>query len=165
MTSVSLKSIVVKCPKCPPESEPAELLDGEFSFAESVYNVLTDGLSAETLAAIHGIFLKLYKREITLEQAKADVDKVSPKATRLFDVGNWGEDAQAQVLSSGIMGVCALLAGLGGAMIMRPLPAPAVAPPAHEVSAVTSADMAIGRAVKATLRPKPRPKPLSYGRD
>jgi hypothetical protein len=157
--SYVLRQVSVNCPRCPQGAAPAQILDGDYDQASRVYNILLSGLSSEQIDAVRAIFVQLQRDEITPQRARKEVKKVAPRALGLFDwFGGLSEQSQVQVFCTVVLAVTGLIGALGGAYIMRPTPPAAVAAPiATETARKDEAD-AIEKAVRETLRPRPRPK-------
>jgi len=85
------------------------VISGVYNSHAKGLNVLLDkSISPEALKLIKDIAEKLQRDEMSLDEAKTEVEKISPEVGKLFDVKNWGEQAQSVVLGS-IIGAAALI--------------------------------------------------------
>ena len=94
------------CPRCGSRSE---ILPGKYTSKGDSLSVLFDtSISSEALAAIQAIVFKLQQNEISVADAKVQVEKIAPKAGRLFDVASWDGGAKATLYAS-IIGAIAII--------------------------------------------------------
>lgn len=106
------------CPWC---GKRAEIIPGLYENDGDTLNILIDpSISPAALKIIQTLAQKVEAGEIGLDEAKAEAEKVAPKAGRLFDIRNWSDQAQATVLAAGIAAATAL--------ILRYAPAPSASP-------------------------------------
>jgi hypothetical protein len=107
------------CPLCPPGAPLAETFDCDYTAAEGTYEIFTAGMSHEAILAVNALLSRVQRREISVEDAKREVEKIEPRARVLFDIWNWSDQAQATVLAAILLAA----AGIGAAVINRSAPA------------------------------------------
>jgi hypothetical protein len=92
-TKVTLSNCVTNCPKC---GEQARILDGTYTaFEDRLHIILDPSLPKHVRAALLALVQKVTDNNLDLEQARAEAERISPKAGRLFDVANWSGEAKA----------------------------------------------------------------------
>lgn len=85
------------------------MLPGRYDAVGSHLNILLDeSISAEALGKLKGIAERLQRDEISPAQAKAEAEKVTPKAGKLFDIADWSDTAKA-TLYAAVIGAVALV--------------------------------------------------------
>ena len=88
----------------------SEIIPGIYDATQDDLNILLDpSISPEALGEIRRIAERLRQGEITVPQAKAEAEKISPKAGKLFDIANWPPQAKA-TLYAAIIGATAIIA-------------------------------------------------------
>ena len=109
---ITFKDIETHCPIC---DRVCPVLSGDYVRQDDHLNVLLDlSITPEAAAAIHKLANQVQSGDITLEIAKAEVEKVSPVAGKLFDVSSWGENSQAIILAA-IIGASGAVVAAGTA--------------------------------------------------
>ena len=100
---------VTNCPE-PECSHKSEIIPGVYDAAADGLNVLIDpSISPEALGEIRRIVERLQQGDISVPEAKAEAEKVSPDAGQLFDIANWSDQAKA-TLYAAIIGAVAIVA-------------------------------------------------------
>lgn len=94
------------CPAC---GQMSEVVPGTYHAHADRINLLVDrSISPEALAALRRIAEQAKANQITPEEAKEKAEKIAPGAGRLFDVGNWSDQAKATLYAS-IIGAIAVI--------------------------------------------------------
>lgn len=105
--NITLLGISTTCPVC---GSISEILPGTYSaFKDRIDLLLDPAVSAEVLAALRLIVEAARDNKISQPEAKRQAEKVLPGSGRLFDIGNWGDQAKATLYAS-IIGAIALVA-------------------------------------------------------
>ena len=108
-TTASFIGSVTNCPN-PKCSHKCEIIPGVYDTTADGLNVLIDpSITPEALGEIRRIAERLQQGEISVPQAKAEAEKISPKAGQLFDIANWPPQAKA-TLYAAIIGATAIIA-------------------------------------------------------
>ena len=82
-------------------SRRCEIIPGVYDATLDGLNLLIDpSISPEALSAIRRITIRLQNGEISAPQAKAEAEKISPNAGKLFDIANWPPQAQATLYAA-----------------------------------------------------------------
>jgi len=104
---VTLLGISASSPKC---GEAAEILPGAYEALSDRLQLLLDpSISKEALLALRPVVELLQRSEISLDEAKRRADAVVPNGGKLFDIGNWSDQAKA-TLYAAIIGAIAVVA-------------------------------------------------------
>jgi hypothetical protein len=91
-------NLAVRCPVCGRSAKP---LTGTYeAYREQLKVLLDESVPREALELLKQIAERLQRDEISPEQAKAEAEKISPKAGRLFDIGDWSDNAKATLLAA-----------------------------------------------------------------
>lgn len=105
--NIKFEGICVKCPEC---GHMSEIIPGMYDTTLDDLNILIDrSITPEALGEIRRIAKRLQQGEISVPQAKAEAEKISPKAGQLFDIANWPPQAKA-TLYAAIIGATAIIA-------------------------------------------------------
>ena len=97
---------VTNCPRCSHESE---IIPGVYDATADGLNVLIDpSISLEALGKIRQLVERLQQGKISSLEAKAEAEKISPKAGKLFDIANWSDQAKATLFAA-IIGAGAIV--------------------------------------------------------
>ncbi len=143
----TIKNGLHSCPHC---SRMSEVIPGTYSMHAGKLDVLLDpDISPAALNAIQNIVKKAQSGEYSHERAQAEVNKISPKAGKLFDVPNWSDQAKATLYAS-IIGAAAVI--VAAKMASSPTTI-VVQPPAIE--------RAVGEEFTPPSATAPVPKPQS----
>ena len=101
-----LQHLAVDCPVC---GRSSEILSGVYRSNEDILEILVDSsISPEALTAIKRITERLQRGEITVPEAKAEAEKISPKAGRLFDIADWSDEAKSRLYSAFLIAIGAI---------------------------------------------------------
>jgi hypothetical protein len=96
------------CPMC---NAMGEIIPGTYSKTAEGLNVLLDpSISPDALAAIRDIAERARAGKITPEQAKSEAEHIKPGLGKLFDIGNWSDQAIATLYQGVIVAVGAIIA-------------------------------------------------------
>jgi hypothetical protein len=99
--------ISTPCPLC---GRASEILPGEYEVVGDQLKLLLDpSISADALLKLRTIAERLQRSEISLAEAKENAEAIAPKAGKLFDIGDWSDQAKA-TLYAAILGAIALVA-------------------------------------------------------
>ena len=94
------------CPEC---GHLSEVIPGIYDASLDDLNILIDrSITPEALGEIRRIAERLQHGEISVPQAKAEAENISPKAGQLFDIANWSDQAKA-TLYAAIIGATAIV--------------------------------------------------------
>lgn len=94
----------------------SRILDGRYSAASQVYEVLADAdLPPGALAALQDLLERAQNSRMPISVVKAEAERISPKLGKLFDIQNWNSDAKAILLA----GLISAAAQFGAAWINR----------------------------------------------
>jgi hypothetical protein len=155
--NISIKGISTNCPVCGANSE---IIPGRYDAKDDTLNVLLDpSISADALNAIRQLVTRLQAGEVTVEQAKKQLENISPKASRLFDISEWSDQAKATLFAS-IIGAIAIISAArlskssGPTININPVVERVVAPPKTDF--LSSSSLRV---------PLPKPNPLRPKRD
>ena len=122
-TNATFIGCAASCPKC---GHVSEIIPGVYDPTIDGLNILIDrSISPESLAEIRRIAERLQQGEISVPQAKAEAEKISPKAGKLFDIANWSDQAKA-TLYAAIIGATAII--VAARMASSPDPTVSVQP-------------------------------------
>ena len=106
VTNTTFIGCAASCPKC---GHVSEIIPGVYDPTIDGLNILIDrSISPESLAEIRRIAERLQQGKISVPQAKAEAEKISPKAGKLFDIANWSDQAKA-TLYAAIIGATAIV--------------------------------------------------------
>jgi hypothetical protein len=75
---------------------------------DRLHIILDPALPENVRAALLALVRKVRDNTLDLEQAKAEAEKISPKAGRLFDVADWSDGAKAALYGSCLMAAVTL---------------------------------------------------------
>ena len=106
-TNTTFIGCAATCPKC---GRVSEIIPGVYDPTADGLNILIDrSISPEALDEIRRIAERLQQGEISAPQAKAEAEKISPNAGKLFDIADWSDQAKA-TLYAAIIGAIAIVA-------------------------------------------------------
>ena len=98
----------MNCPKC---GNPSEVISGVYDGTITGLNILVDpSISREALIALRNLAEQLQRGEISVSEAKNQAHLISPKATKLFDIENWTDQAKATLYASIIAAIGVVIA-------------------------------------------------------
>ncbi|WP_156150837.1 hypothetical protein [Hyphomicrobium sp. 99] len=104
--NITLLGLSTTCPIC---GSISEILPGAYSAFKDRIDVLLDpSVSAEALVALRFILEAARDNKISQPEAKRQAEKIVPGSGRLFDIGNWGDQAKATLYAS-VIGAIALV--------------------------------------------------------
>ena len=79
----------------------SEIIPGVYIAAQRNLNILVDdSISPEARDAIRQLAERLQQGKISVPQAKAEAEQISPNAGQLFDIANWSDQAKATLYAS-----------------------------------------------------------------
>src|SRR5262245_53187045 len=88
----------INCPVCGASSE---IIPGHYQARADQLNLLIDpSVSPSAVAALRSLAMAASTGKITAEQARAEAEKIHPKAGKLFDVQNWSDQAKATLYAA-----------------------------------------------------------------
>jgi hypothetical protein len=138
------------CPKC---GHPAEIIPGVYDATQTNLNILVDAsISPSALAGLREIVGRLKEGKISVGEARAEAEKISPSVGRLFDIEDWSDQAKA-TLYAAIIGAVAI------AYAAKTTTAPSVTVNVQPtVERIVEVDRGGGRSSSRPV-PLPRPRP------
>ena len=132
----------------------APCLAGTVDQAKSTFEIIDDGaFSSVELQQIVEILNRLVSGEITTEHAQEQALSINPNAGRLFDIANWGENAQALLLTTIISSILTAFGIAVPAMLATPAP-PTIITNITNITNINLAEPELP--TNGTLRPAPR---------
>ena len=106
--TTTLIHCVTNCPRC---GRGSEIIPGVYDATQKNLNVLVDkSISPEALGALRRIIERLQQGEISVHQARAEAEKISPNVAKLFDIANWSDQARATLYAAIIAAVAVVTA-------------------------------------------------------
>jgi hypothetical protein len=138
-----------------------EIIPGVYDATADGLNVLIDPtISLEALGEIRRIIERLQQGDITVPEARAEAENISPKAGKLFDIPNWSDQAKATVLGAIIIAIATVEAARVASLPTQPvIVQPVIERVIQETNPRLKNDLKSTSAITPPKTPVPRRKP------